>query len=689
MFDLEKLYQRLQKNSQYAVTYQNGQITVTLSRGEVSIREKWAQMLIQGRVYEECEWDELDSADDLAAIVDEFNAFLERMGRDHNETYQTANRAVTRWCGWVPFLMFVMVMGCLAMMGRTEDIRWLVAFLACPLLMIVLLGVLRRGAFRRYWACPQCRQPLPLVKGKLLPQMEYAACCPHCGQKLEQIPPVEPLSDEEYDELAPDPAPPVPGSPWPARICGGVGVLFAALMALVLAVCCWPENPTGLVMGTVLMALCLLISLLPFFCRAPGLPTSIQPIVVVREGRVVVWLGIPLWFLGLVFTCIGVILTAQPPLDVPYILFMGVCGLGVQLAGAWLLLARRNRVLYIWKEHTVTYLGYTNSWGRLRRFEAGQVVSTRLTANQSVHLLNQNGKKLAAVELNMPGADRLLTWLAMQDMQPTLTPAMQRYAEQKGLAEPETVCWREEYRTRWHSHLKAIRVGMWAVVILLGACGILPAALYLKDMLKFTAMIGLMTLGPLMFFTFCFVFSPVLVFGDRPKGATDEWNAMHIKMPLGWIILISLAYLYQTAYLWSKWVFQVAGGGLNWVIQSAVLIAVLTALVALVTPRRLRKASVPALGLLVFFFSMPIVYGINLTLSGPTVHTPLVIVDSHVADPEDDEDEYTLTVQLEDGSETELNVFDTTYEMAMNGEALVLCQKKSPLGMSFVSIHKP
>ena len=104
MFDMEKLYQRLQKNSQYAVTYQNGQITVTLSRGEVRIREKWAQMLIQGRVYEECEWDELDSADDLAAIVDEFNAFLERMGRDHNETYQTANRAATRWCGWVPFL---------------------------------------------------------------------------------------------------------------------------------------------------------------------------------------------------------------------------------------------------------------------------------------------------------------------------------------------------------------------------------------------------------------------------------------------------------------------------------------------------------------------------------------------------------------------------------------------------------
>lgn len=75
MFDMEKLYQRLQKNSQYAVTYQNGQITVTLSRGEVRIREKWAQMLIQGRVYEECEWDELDSADDLAAIVTSLTLF--------------------------------------------------------------------------------------------------------------------------------------------------------------------------------------------------------------------------------------------------------------------------------------------------------------------------------------------------------------------------------------------------------------------------------------------------------------------------------------------------------------------------------------------------------------------------------------------------------------------------------------
>ena len=266
---------------------------------------------------------------------------------------------------------------------------------------------------------------------------------------------------------------------------------------------------------------------------------------------------------------------------------------------------------------------------------------------------------------------------------------MKRYAEQKGVTEPETVCWREEYRTRWHSHMKAIRVGMWVVVILLGACGILPVALYLKNMLKFTAIIRLMTLGPLLFLTFCFVFSPVLVYGERPKGATDEWNAMHIKMPLGWIILISLVYLYQTGYIWSKWVFQVAGGGLNWIIQSALLIVGLTALFALVTPRRLRKTSVPALGLLVFFFSMSIVYGINLTLSGPTVHTPLVIVDSHVADPEDDEDEYTLTVRLEDGKEAELNMSDTNYGIALSGEELVVCQKKSPLGMTFVRIHRP
>ena len=41
-------------------------------------------------------------------------------------------------------------------------------------------------------------------------------------------------------------------------------------------------------------------------------------------------------------------------------------------------------------------------------------------------------------------------------------------------------------------------------------------------------------------------------------------------------------------------------------------------------------------GLLLIFFSTTFVYGANLMLSGPAVHSPLVILGIHAADPMDD-----------------------------------------------------
>ena len=117
---------------------------------------------------------------------------------------------------------------------------------------------------------------------------------------------------------------------------------------------------------------------------------------------------------------------------------------------------------------------------------------------------------------------------------------------------------------------------------------------------------------------------------------------------------------------------QVAEPGLAWGIQSVLLAALLIALFARLTPRRLRQESVMLVGLLLIFFSTTFVYGANLMLSGPVVHSPLVILGIHAADPTNDEDLSTLTVQLADGSETTLNVLDNTYKAALSGEELVL-----------------
>lgn len=690
---MEELCRSFQQMDDASVSYQNDELTITFPRGQALIRQGHILLLAQGAVWDETDWDENRDPDELVQFVEAFAGRLEDLGRRGNETYQAARRAAARRCGRIPLLFFLAMLVCFAALAGTGDAWWLLAALVCPVAMVVLLAAVQGAVFRRHWVCPRCGQPLPLTGGRLFSRIKYVANCPHCGCELEQMVPEarsrEKTGDKsETGQPGPDPAPPRPGSPWPARLCGLAGAAFAVFLALVEGLARQPGP--GLAAALTGLALCLVISLVLFFCRAPAPPCRTSPLVVVRESRLVLWVGIPLWLAGLALVFGGVALTTVTPPEAGYIAFLLGAGLAAQFSAAGLLLARRNRALYIWEAGSFTRLVYVSSWGRLHPFDAADIAGARMTVNRSIHLLDAAGKKLAGVETNMPGASRFSAWMETRGLKPTLTPAMRKLAEKKGDVEPPPVCWRKEYRTRWHDHLRSIRAGMWAALLLLGVGGVLPAVLYLGGVLPFIAMIWLITLAPLPFFVFCFVFSPVLLFGEWPKNATGEWKAMHIKVPFGWLLLFALAYLGQTNYLWSRWVLQVAGNGLDWLGQTALVAAVLIALFALVTPRRLRAGSAASLGAMLVVFSFTGVYGVNLMLCGPAGHSPLVVVDSHMADPADEEDEYTLTLRLEDGSETELYVsFSTLVTALTDDKALVLCRRESPLGLVFLDIHPP
>lgn len=65
-------------------------------------------------------------------------------------------------------------------------------------------------------------------------------------------------------------------------------------------------------------------------------------------------------------------------------------------------------------------------------------------------------------------------------------------------------------------------------------------------------MIWLITLAPIPFFAICFRFSPVPLFEQRTKPATDEWRAMHIKAPFVLLTWFTLPYIGQVYFLWSR-----------------------------------------------------------------------------------------------------------------------------------------
>ena len=316
------------------------------------------------------------------------------------------------------------------------------------------------------------------------------------------------------------------------------------------------------------------------------------------------------------------------------------------------------------------------------------MASVRLTASRSIHLLNKDGKKLASIETNMRGIPRFAEWIESSDLATTLTPTMEKQTKQ-GEQQEATVQWREEYRTRWHDHIKGIRAGLWVVMLLFAAGVIAPIPLYLFAGAKFTTVMKIAALAPIPFLVFCLVFAPVLLFGDRPQNATPEWNAMHVKVPLIPALLIGLIYIWQVNHLWGDLILQEADTGFGWLLRVLAIGAVLTVLLVLRTPKRLRLGAGLFMGLVGLSIAVGLHYCANAALIGPALHYPAVIVDSHADDPDVDDDDYELTIVLNNGEETELVVPEKIYEMAMDGEPLEVCHRESPFGVILLDIHLP
>lgn len=338
--------------------------------------------------------------------------------------------------------------------------------------------MVRSAAFRQAWVCPACGRPLPLQKSWLTRQMAYVPQCPHCRRVLEQAPALEPIQWTDHpSDKPPEVAQelPAPGSKWPSRVAGGLAAAAAlVLLPLIFVPDGEPLDPVGVGVGVVLLLVLLGFGLLLLLCRAAPPAETRRPVVAVREGVLVTVLGMIVWGVGFVLLLLGVLVAGTPPFEGAVTAFVAVPGLLLSLLGVWMLLAGRNRSLVVFRDRSMVYI---SSWGRSRALAPGQVVSVRLTATHAIHLLDRAGKKLAAVETNMRGIPQLVQWIEQAGLGATVTPAMEKQTKKEAQAE-QTVQWREEYRTRWHDHIRAIRVGLWVVVLLFAAGVAAPLPLF-------------------------------------------------------------------------------------------------------------------------------------------------------------------------------------------------------------------
>ena len=688
--ELKKLYERLKAQyPQYQLELSGGRLTLNRLYCKVEVNRSGVKLYVNGNLYDQFTSEYVDDSDDLYELIEAFLLDLQHAGmKQGNETYIAATKQATKMGSH--FLIGTALCLTILMIGLiTTNSPWLFLLIfLLPAASLVVLKLIHKRIFQRYWICPACGQPLPMGTGSRFCEMNYVPQCPHCAHVLEQPPELATIQTEYAPQkpLKPSHDLPTPGSKWPCMITGGITTAFALLLLPLIFIPDGnePLDMAGVWTGVVLLLILLGFGLILLFCRHKEPEEMQQPIVIVRERKIVAVFGIIQWVLSLVMMLTAVIVAGTPPFDATFTFVITLIGLPFMLLGVWMLLAGRNRTLFVFRDNSMWYI---SSWGRKREFAPGQVTSVRLTAHRSIHLRNKNGKKLASIETNMRGIPRFAEWLESTNLAATLTPNMEKQTKQAD-QEESTIQWREEYRTRWHDHIKGIRVGMWIVIVFFAAGVLVPVPLYLLGA-KFTTVMKIGALAPIPFLIFCLLFAPVLLFNDRPQNATQEWNAMHIKMPVILVMLIGLLYICQVHFLWDGWILQEADINWSWLIRVLTIATVLTVLLILRTPKRMRLNAGFFMGVVGLFIAVGLHYCVNAALIGPALHYPAIIVDSHADDPDVDDDNYELTIVMNNGIETDLVVTEKTYKMAMNGEPLEICHRESPFGVILLDIHVP
>ena len=689
--ELQKLYERLKAQyPQYQLDFSGDSLTLNRLYCKVEVRQSGAKLYVNGNLYDQFTSEYVDDPDDLYELIEAFLLDLQHAGmKQGNETYIAATKQAAKMGS--RFLIGTAMCFTLLMIGLIAwNSPWLfLLILLLPAASLLILKQMQKKIFQRCWICPACGQPLPMGGKGHSCEMAYVAQCPHCAHVLEQ-PPKLAAVQTEYAPPKPLEPPhdlPTPGSKWPCMITGGITIAFALLLLPLIFI---PDGNEPLDMAGVWTGVGILLYLLGFgltllLCRHVEPEETQQPLVIVRERMVVTVLGVIVWVLGFVLTLMGVIVAGTPPFEPDVTAFVTVPGVPLFLMGVWMILAGRNRSLSVFQDNSILYI---SSWGRKREFAPGQVASVRLTANRSIHLRNKDGKKLVSIETNMRGIPRFAEWLESTHLAATLTPAMEKQTRQEEQQE-NTVQWREEYHTHWHDHIKSIRIGLWVVIVLFAIGVLVPIPLYLFADAKFTTVMKIGALAPVPFLLFCLVFAPVLSFGDKPQNATPEWRAMHIHVPLIICLLIGYTYFWQVSDIWGDLVLREADGNWGWLIRILSIAIVLVVLQVLRSPKRNRVAAGLYMGVVGLSIACGLHYCVNAALIGPAQHYPAVIVDSHAEDPDVDDDDYTLTIVMDNGEETDLVVTEKVYEMAMNGEPLEICHRESPFGVVFLGIHMP
>lgn len=669
------------------ITQQKDVLVIQLPLGWLEIKGLHAKFFIFGEPFDELD---CENEDELYERIESFLLALREEEKKCNPIFKRAIQNAEKRCRWVLKAGGAAFLVC-ALTYYLFDLSngILLIGILMPIAAVLLMRFVRLCSFRRDWVCPYCGAKLPLETKEWIPQLKAVVFCTECKKGLLDRSLAEQLKQEIFSENEEEPPAAEAenihteltkqGKWCVCTVCGTLLLIFALFLVMP-TVSFMGEVPAVLTAANIATLLCVAAAGAALIvCHSPENAEGETPQIAVREHRMIAAIGIAICLVSLCIIFVSFVLPQDVVLAIGLFAFVG---LGLLLLGVWMLLARKNRSLKIYNSH----LAYTTSFGRTRDIQIANIASVRITANDAIHFLSQDGKKLFSIETNMIGADQVLDWIAEQKFSISATKTLERRAEQS--AKNSVVSWHEEYRTPLHEHMKAIRIGLVLVILLLAVGCVVPLALYLFADLKISHAIYLTAIFPLPMILYCIVFAPVLLMGDWPAGATDEWKSMHVKFPLMPILILDLLIFMQVVHFWESNILQIVDFGRFFILEAGIT-AVLIALFWIRTPKRLHTEGFVMMILSLVMLGFVVTYGGNLAISKPVEHYPAVVVDRREPSAENEDAERTLTVQLDDGTEAELNVSERLYDLEEAGVDFVVCQKKNFLGIRMVRLHLP
>lgn len=456
----------------------------------------------------------------------------------------------------------------------------------------------------------------------------------------------------------------------PAVICGGMLTAAGILMMFVSAmqgdgrISFWDAGFNGLLIA---------MGLAGMFCPAVRLSEEDMPEIWVRESRILSWLGGVFVVVGLPF-CIGAGLFLAA--DAEGRAVCGTLGLLCAAGGIWMELACQNRSIAAYRNGNVTAV---TSFGRRRTVSGQEIRSVVIGLSGSLCARNADKKVLFRFEDNMEDSQLLIGWLTRYGTEVTV-PKMEG-RRKKPAAAVETQEWNEQERQPAPRHIKAIRAGAVAAGILALAGGILP--LFFPAELGMKKSIFIMAFSPLLLYL-CYVLFPGIVVAEKPETVGKKRRERYIYItPL--IPCLLGVWGLEVFSVYERIVLQVVDSG-KMVCLSLTVMALLMGLLFLRTPKWLRKSGLVLLILFAMCIGWGVSYAANLALCGKAEHSEAQILASDVRE-EDGEQEYYLTVRLDDGKETELYVSEDMYRMYTENEPLTLCLRSSVFGIRMADLH--